>query len=87
MKNWRLWIGILISVIFIYFSLRGLELSQVWGAMQNARYGWLLPGIAVYFVGVWVRTWRWHYLLRPLKKIPTSVSATIRYSQADFNNS
>ena len=40
--------------------------------MQNARYVWLLPGIAVYFVGVWVRTWRWHYLLRPLKKIPTA---------------
>ncbi len=72
MKNWRLWVGILISAIFIYFSLRGLQLSQLWGAMQNARYAWLLPGIAVYFVGVWVRAWRWHYLLRPLKKIPTA---------------
>ncbi len=27
--------------------------------------------MAVYFIGVWVRAWRWHYLLRPLKKIPT----------------
>jgi uncharacterized protein (TIRG00374 family) len=25
----------------------------------------------VYFVGVWARAWRWHYLLRPLKPIPT----------------
>jgi uncharacterized protein (TIRG00374 family) len=32
---------------------------------------WLIPGIAVYFLGVWVRSWRWHYMLRPLKKIPT----------------
>jgi len=40
--------------------------------MKQARYIWLLPGIAVYFVAVWVRTWRWHYLLRPLKKIPTA---------------
>jgi hypothetical protein len=23
-------------------------------------------------VGVWVRAWRWHYLLRPLKKIPAN---------------
>ena len=22
-------------------------------------------------VGVWVRAWRWHYLLGPIKKIPT----------------
>ena len=25
----------------------------------------------MYFVGVWVRAWRWHYLLGPIKKIPT----------------
>ncbi|MCJ7825609.1 MAG: flippase-like domain-containing protein, partial [Anaerolineales bacterium] len=24
-----------------------------------------------YFLGVWARAWRWHYLLRPLKSIPT----------------
>jgi uncharacterized protein (TIRG00374 family) len=28
--------------------------------------------VAVYFIAVWVRAWRWHYLLRPLKKIKTS---------------
>ena len=39
--------------------------------MQSANYWWLMPGIAVYFVGVWVRAWRWHYLLSPIKKIPT----------------
>ena len=26
--------------------------------------------MAVYFVVVWARTWRWHYLLRPLKSVP-----------------
>ena len=26
--------------------------------------------MAVYFVAVWARTWRWHYLLRPIKVIP-----------------
>lgn len=37
-----------------------------------ANYWWIIPGVAVYFVGVWVRAWRWHYMLRPLKKIPTN---------------
>jgi hypothetical protein len=46
-------------------------LDQFWGAVQSANYWWLLPGIAVYFVAVWARAWRWHYLLRPIKKIPT----------------
>jgi glycosyltransferase 2 family protein len=71
MKQWRFWIGILISIVFLYLALSGLELDDVWAAMQAAHYFWLLPGIAVYFLGVWVRSWRWHYLLRPLKKIPT----------------
>jgi uncharacterized protein (TIRG00374 family) len=72
MKNWKLWLGILISVIFLYVSLRGLKLADFWTALQGAHYEWLIPGVAVYFVGVWVRAWRWHYMLRPLKKISTN---------------
>ena len=72
MKRWQLWVGILISAILLYFALRGLKLTEVWESIKTARYIWLLPGIAVYFMGVWVRSWRWHYMLRPLKKIPTS---------------
>jgi uncharacterized protein (TIRG00374 family) len=34
---------------------------------------WLIPGVSVYFVAVWVRAWRWHYLLRPVKPISTAV--------------
>jgi uncharacterized protein (TIRG00374 family) len=71
MKRWLFWLGILISIFFLYFALRGLQLDQVWNAIKNANYWWLLPGIAVYFIAVGVRAWRWHYLLRPLKKIPT----------------
>ncbi len=49
-----------------------MKLTEVWATLQNAQYLWLLPGVAVYFVGVWARAWRWHYLLRPLKKINTN---------------
>jgi glycosyltransferase 2 family protein len=71
MKRWQFWVGILISVVFLYFSLRGMQLDKAWQALSTANYWWLIPGIAVFFVDVLVRTWRWHYLLRPLKKIPT----------------
>lgn len=71
MKRWQTWLGIVISIFFLFFALQGLQLSEAWQAVKNAKYIWLLPGIAVYFLGVYVRAWRWHYLLRPLKKIPT----------------
>jgi uncharacterized protein (TIRG00374 family) len=71
MKKWQIWLGVLISIVFIWLALRGLRLDEFWGAVKQANYIWLIPGIAVYFVGVWVRAWRWHYLLGPIKKIPT----------------
>ncbi|MCQ3936306.1 MAG: UPF0104 family protein [Chloroflexi bacterium] len=71
MKKWQFWLGVLISILFLWLALRGLHLGDFWSAVQKANYIWLLPGIFVYFVGVWVRAWRWHYLLGPIKKIPT----------------
>ena len=71
MKRWQFWLGVLISVIFLWLALRGLKLSDVGSALRTANYWWLIPGVAVYFVGVWARAWRWHYLLRPLKSIST----------------
>jgi len=71
LKRWQFWLGIAISAVFLYLALRGLHLGEVWQSLKTASYLWLLPGIAVYFLGVWARAWRWHYLLRPLKKIST----------------
>ncbi|MGE5073701.1 MAG: lysylphosphatidylglycerol synthase transmembrane domain-containing protein [Anaerolineae bacterium] len=71
MKKWQFWLGVIISVVFIWLALRGLRLDQFWGAVQSANYWWLIPGVAVYFVAVAARAWRWHYLLRPIKSIPT----------------
>jgi glycosyltransferase 2 family protein len=71
MKNWRFWLGVIISAFFLYISLHGLALADFWRTLQSANYWWLIPGVMVYFIGVWVRAWRWHYMLRPLKKIST----------------
>ncbi len=71
MKKWQFWFGVLISALFLWVAFRGIQWTNLWQTLQAADYIWLLPGIGVYFVGVWVRAWRWHYLLGPIKKIPT----------------
>jgi glycosyltransferase 2 family protein len=71
MKKWQFWLGVLISALFIWLALGGLQLDEFWGAVKKANYIWLLPGVGVYFIGVWIRAWRWHYLLGPIKQIPT----------------
>ena len=71
MKRWQFWVGALISVGLLWWALNKLNLSEAWAAMQSANYWWLIPGVAIYFVAVWARAWRWHYLLKPLKSIST----------------
>jgi uncharacterized protein (TIRG00374 family) len=71
LTNWKFWLGVLISVLFLWLALRGLRLGDFWSTVKRANYFWLIPGIGVYFIGVWVRAWRWHYLLKPIKEIPT----------------
>jgi uncharacterized protein (TIRG00374 family) len=71
MKKWQFWLGMLISAFFLYWAFSKLEWGDFWSSIQQANYWWLIPGIIVYFIGVWIRAWRWHYLLSPIKKIPT----------------
>lgn len=63
----QLLIGALISIFFIYLTVPSLHLPAVARAMREADYRWIAPGVAVYFVGLWVRTWRWQTMLRHIK--------------------
>jgi uncharacterized protein (TIRG00374 family) len=69
LTRWQLWLGILVSAAFLWLALRGLKLDDVWQALQVGNYWWLIPSVGVYFLAVWARTWRWHYMLLPLKNI------------------
>jgi uncharacterized protein (TIRG00374 family) len=69
----RLLIGIAISAFFIYLVLPSLHLPDVLTSLRTANYWWIVPGIGVYIIGLWVRAWRWHYTLRHLK--PVSVQS------------
>jgi glycosyltransferase 2 family protein len=71
MKRWQFWVGVVISIFFLWISLRSLNLDDFFVTIKGANYWWILPGIAIYFVAVWARAWRWHYLLKPLKVIKT----------------
>ncbi len=72
-RRWLfLLIGLFLSLFFLWFAFRDLHLGQVWDAMKTARYIWLIPGVTVYFISVWFRSWRWKFLLRGSKSVPTA---------------
>jgi uncharacterized protein (TIRG00374 family) len=69
-RSWKFWLGLLVSAFFLSIALRGLNLAQFWRTLREANYWWLLPGIGVYFIGVWIRTWRWRSMLNHIAPIP-----------------
>ena len=69
MRKWQFWLGIIISTVFVVMALRGLRLDQVWHNIRHANFAWLIPSVLVYFLAVLVRTWRWSFMLRPLKRV------------------
>ncbi len=57
-------IGAVVSGFFLWMALGDLHLRAVWDGIRRANYLWVAPGLAVYFLSVWVRSWRWAFLLR-----------------------
>ncbi len=71
LKQKRFWLGLIVSLGLLVFVFYQTDPSKILVSLQQAQYIYLLPALALYFVGVGVRAVRWHFLLRSLKPIPS----------------
>lgn len=69
LKNKALWIGIVISLVLLVFVFYGTDLNTMGQVLRTANYIYILPAIVLYFIGVFMRSIRWHFLLRSIKPI------------------
>jgi uncharacterized protein (TIRG00374 family) len=65
----RTLVGIAVSVIFLVLALRGQDFGAVWSTLTRAEYWYVIPAVALYFVGVWCRAARWSLLLQGLRPV------------------
>jgi len=65
--DWKAVLGIVISALLIWWVLRGVELSEVWAEVRDARWGLLLAAVAVATSGFVLRALRWKLLLHPMR--------------------
>jgi uncharacterized protein (TIRG00374 family) len=65
----KLLIGIAVSTVFIYLTLKGVDLKEVLAELRNKSYGFLLPVGAVFILTQIIRSVRWGVLLSPIKAI------------------
>jgi uncharacterized protein (TIRG00374 family) len=69
LRSVRVWIGIGISVLFLGLFLKSTDFGEIKSAFEDANYYVAVASLPVYFLGIWVRTIRWQYLLRPIKRL------------------
>ena len=67
-KNWKIWIGLLISALFIYLALRKVDLPKMWEVIKSSNLSLLALVIFISFFQFVIRAWRWGILLEPIKK-------------------
>ena len=72
LSNWRFWAGTVVSaaLLAILVFAPGIDRAELWRLLTEANYLYLAPAIALYFVGQWLRAWRWQFLLSPVEDIP-----------------
>lgn len=64
MKNWKFWLGVGVSLVFIIIALRQIKDWTAFGrSFQAADLRWVLAMLAGYFLVFGLRTLRWQYIL------------------------
>jgi uncharacterized protein (TIRG00374 family) len=66
-KNY--WIGLALSVLFLYLFLRNVDLRELWQAFHSVNYLYTVPILLTNLFTIWLRAVRWRRLLAPVKKI------------------
>jgi len=64
----KLWIGIGISLFFLFLLFRKIDFHKLLAAFREMDYRYLLPAVFFTFISYFFRAVRWKYLLLPLKK-------------------
>ena len=83
----RFWLGLVVSLILLAFAFYQTDPAKILVSLSQAQYGYLIPALALYFVGVWLRAVRWHFLLRSIKPISNGAlfrTVTIGYMANDI---
>jgi glycosyltransferase 2 family protein len=63
------WVGLVLSLIFLFLFLRNINLKEVWETFKRVEYVYTVPLMLINLFSIWIRAKRWGYLLNPIKEI------------------
>ena len=62
-KNWKFWLGLAISAIALYFTLRGIHFDEFAATLASAQILWLIPAFFTLLLTLSLRAIRWSSLM------------------------
>ncbi len=65
----KLFAGIIVSAVFIYFSMKGLEYQNIFSNLKSMNYIYFFPAAAIFLLIMLLRSIRWEIILSPIEKI------------------
>lgn len=65
----RLFAGLLLGILFVYLSLKGLDIQSVLEGFQRIRYTYVAIALFVLLAMQILRSYRWGVLLSPIEKV------------------
>lgn len=68
-KQLTVWIGLVISLLFLYLALRNVRFDEIRQALGQVDLGLLLLAAGIFLISFAVRAVRWRYILRPVEEI------------------
>lgn len=66
--KWKLFLGIIISAVFLFFAFRSVDPHEISFALKTARYTYVIPAVSLGLLSLCFRALRWKYLMDPIKK-------------------
>jgi glycosyltransferase 2 family protein len=64
----RIILAIVVLVACVYYSMKDINIAELWSIILNANYLWVLLPVPVIILSHWVRAVRWKRILKPIKK-------------------
>jgi glycosyltransferase 2 family protein len=62
-------IGVLLSVLCLYWAFSKVDFGEMWQAVKTVNYVYMVPVVAVIFFSHFLRAFRWRYLLDPIRRL------------------
>jgi len=70
----KIWfsVNILISAVFLWLALRGVDYGEMIDSFTRVNYFWVLASVGINIFSCWLRAVRWQYLMLPVARIKTN---------------